>query len=295
MNPVLPKVIGRRRLLAAAGTLFLAGFPPARRRTLAASAVTLLSAPIELGGDWGQSLPSSALAVIARTREVSLAGVRLLSDQQPDRLRVDDHATGPPFVWLHSDPPREAWIIVDIGTRDWSKLAYQFGHELGHVLCNSWQLQAKPRLPCQWLEESMVEAFSIRGLGLLAKSWELDPPFPGTGAFGKAIQDYRGKMIEIYQRAGGPVPGADIAAWFSENRGALAKSALDPIDGPAILAIVQMIEQDKGCVEDMGAVNRWPESALPLEAYLVAWTASCAEIGSPGRLPVQIRSRLGLS
>jgi len=257
--------------------------------------VTLLTAPIELGGEWGGSPPSSAALVLTRTREVALSGVRLLSDRQPDRLRIDDHTSGPPFVWLHSDPPREAWIIVDIGARDWSKLAYQFGHELGHVLCNSWQLNAKPRVPCQWLEEAMVEAFSIRGLGLLAKSWEQDPPYAGTNDFGQAIRQYRAQVIEGYRQPDRPAPDADLAPWFAEMRDTLAKeTGLNPMDGPAILAIVQMLERDKGCVEDMGAINRWPEPALPIEAYLAAWTASCAEIGSPGRLPVQIRSRLGL-
>jgi hypothetical protein len=255
-----------------------------------------MTAPIELGGAWGGSPRSAVARVIERAREVMLSGVRLVSDRQPDRLRVDDHATGPPFVWLHSDPPREAWIIVDIGARDWSKLAYQFGHELGHVLCNSWQLNAKARLPCQWLEEAMVEAFSIRGLGRLAKSWEENPLYAGTNAFGQAIRQYRDKVIEGYRRPGGPAPAAGIALWFAAMRATLARTnGLDPIEGPAILAILPMLERDQDCVADMGAVNRWPErSALPLEAYLAAWATSCAAVGVPGRLPVQIRSCLGL-
>ena len=287
----------RRRFLAAAGGTVLGNwrFAGMGQAKDIAPPVSLLTAPIELGGEWGGSPPSAAALVLARTRDVALSGVRLLSDRQPDRLRVDDHTSGPPFVWLHSDPPREAWIVVDIGARDWSKLAYQFGHELGHVLCNSWQLDAKPRLPCQWLEESTVEAFSIRGLGLLAESWEEYPPFAGTGDFGQAIRQYRAQVIEGYRQPGGPAPDADLAPWCAEMRGALAKNSLNPIEGPAILAIAQMLERDRGCVEDMGALNRWPErSALPLEAYLAAWIASCAEIGSPGRLPLEIRARLGL-
>jgi hypothetical protein len=287
----------RRRLLAVAGGTVLGSwwFAGMGQAQEAAPPVTLLTAPIELGGEWGGSPPSSAALVLTRTREVALSGVRLLSDRQPDRLRVDDHTSGPPFVWLHSDPPREAWIVVDIAARDWSQLAYQFGHELGHVLCNSWQLDAKGRMPCQWLEESIVEAFSIRGLGLLAKSWEQDPPYAGTGDFGQAIWRYRSQVTEAYRQPGRPAPGGDIAPWFAEMRDTLAKQGgVNPMEGPAILAIAEMLERDKGCVEDMGAVNRWPEPALPLEAYLAAWTASCAEIGAPGRLPAQIKSRLGL-
>src|SRR5579872_7562463 len=96
--------------------------------------VTLRSIPIEMVGDWRATKPQSALQVVEPTRDACLQEVRLVSDQQPSRLRVDDHASGVPAVWLHPDNATMAWIIVDIGERDWSKLAYQFGHELGHVV-----------------------------------------------------------------------------------------------------------------------------------------------------------------
>ena len=101
--------------------------------------MTLLSAPLELGGEWGGSPPNDAFAVISRMREVCLSGIRLLSDRQPAKLRVDDHMSGLPHIWLHDENSDMAWIVVDISALDWCKLSYQFGHELGHVLCNSWQ------------------------------------------------------------------------------------------------------------------------------------------------------------
>ena len=112
-------------------------------------APTLLTAPIELAGDWGHMLPRSADQVVEHMRHACLDGVRLVSDRQPTRLRVDEHTSGPPAVWLHPDGSSMAWIIVDIGEQDWSKLAYQFGHELGHVMANSWQpqRQAEPAVP----------------------------------------------------------------------------------------------------------------------------------------------------
>src|SRR5258708_39268700 len=57
---------------------------------------------------------------------------------------------GPARVWLHADgKTATGWIIVAIGERDWSRLAYQFGHELGHVTANSWRPDAKPAAPSQ--------------------------------------------------------------------------------------------------------------------------------------------------
>jgi hypothetical protein len=256
--------------------------------------MTLLTAPLELGGDWGGSAPNDALAVISRMREACLLGVRLLSDRQPAKLRVDDHAAGPPFVWLHDENPDTAWIVVDIGARDWCKLAYQFGHELGHVLCNSWQRQAAPKLPSQWLEEALVEAFSIRGLGLLADSWEERPPFPDDGAFAAAIRTYRQNLIEAYGKPATKLPVLDMCGWLRRNRDALDHTGgVSPIEGPEIVQIVTALEGGKACVEDLGAVNRWPaRSAVPIEEYLRLWQASCAEIDAPGRLPARLAHTL---
>lgn len=254
---------------------------------------TLLSAPLELGGEWGSSSPNDASAVISRMREVCLSDLRLVSDRQPAKLRVDDQASGPPHIWLHDESPGTAWIVVDIGARDWCKLSYQFGHELGHVLCNSWQRQSKPALPTQWLEEALVEAFSIRGLGLLADSWEQRPPFPHDSAFAGAIRKYRQDLIEKY-RAEDPTSPLDACAWLRRNRDALDHAGgVGVIEGPEIIEIVALYESDRACVEDLGAVNRWPErSAVPIEKYLRLWQASCAELGAPGLLPARLAQSL---
>ena len=257
----------------------------------------LLSAPLELGGDWAGSLPSSVLAVLKHAREACLAGVQLVSDRQPDRLHIDDHSSGPPSVWLHFDNSSIGWIIVDVGERDWSRLAYQFGHELGHVLCNSWTSDAKPQPPSQWLEEAMVEAFSIRGLGRLASNWEKDPPFAGDNAFAASIRQYRQHVIDGYAGAVDRKPYTDVAGWFHDTQPALEARGMgiNPIEGPALLAILAELEKDDACVADMGALNRWPQrSAVPMGEYLDLWEASCAELYAPGHLPGRLRKILGV-
>jgi hypothetical protein len=80
-----------------------------------------------------------------------------------------------------------------------------------------------------------------------------------------------------------------MCGWLRRNRDALDHSGLDVIEGPEILRIVAEFEADKACVEDLGAVNRWPaRSEVPVEEYLRLWRASCAEIRAPGRLPARL-------
>jgi hypothetical protein len=254
--------------------------------------VTLLTAPIELAGDWGHMLPRSADAVVERMRHACLDGVPLVSDRQPARLRVDEHHAGLPHIWLHSDLRTTAWIVVDIGERDWSKLAYQFGHEFGHVLCNSWQQDAKPSPPCQWLEEAMVEAVSLRGLARLAESWLQDPPFPGDNAFGGAIAEYRQNIVARYVKLEDDQGGTgDLGVWFERHRAETeAEGGLGPFARAVSLSMLAEYEAAPECVASLGALNRWPgRSSVPLPEYLRLWEASCAELRVSERLPKHLR------
>jgi hypothetical protein len=257
-------------------------------------ASTLLSAPIELAGNWGHMLPRSADLVVERMRHSCLDGVRLVSDRQPTRLRVDEHTSGPPSVWLHPDGSSMAWIIVDIGERAWSQLAYQFGHELGHTMANSWQPHAKPKPPCQWLEEAMVEAFSLWGLGRLAESWKQDPPFPGDNAYGDSIADYRRDVVQRYTELA-TERGLlnDQAAGFVNHCREIEAGGLVPFGQAASLTIPAEYKRSPNCVEALGALNRWPgRSGVPIKDYLRQWKASCVELQAAPLLPTRLRQIL---
>jgi hypothetical protein len=170
-------------------------------------------------------------------------------------------------------------------------------HELGHVLANSWGPDSKPRSPCQWLEEALAEAFSLRGLGKLADSWELRPPFANDAPFANAIRHYRSNAIERYGKiASNRMPDSRVGSWFREYRSSLEGDG--GITGPAQAAVTTMLhelETDARSIEDMGALNRWVErSAVPIERYLSLWQASCDEIGAAGSLPKRLVDLLGL-
>jgi hypothetical protein len=256
--------------------------------------MTLLTAPLELGGSWGQSLRADAAAVIERMRKACLAGVALLSERQPAKLRVDNHAGSNPSIWLHSEEPVTGWIIVIVGTRDWCNLAYQFGHELGHVFGNSWELDAEPRSPCQWIEEALAEAFSLRGLLLLADDWERAPPFPNDAAYAGAIRSYRETILSS-DRTTARDEGASerFGAWFRTHEACLSgHGGLSAARG-AVSTMLDLLESDPASVADIGALNRWPErSSVPLRNYLDLWEQSCAALNAPGRLPVRLRQLL---
>ncbi|MDQ0509586.1 hypothetical protein [Ancylobacter amanitiformis] len=290
-------MMSRRCLLSLFGGCLLLPFRRAPARADAArteARFTLLTAPLQLGGDWGGSAKADAAAVIGRMRLACLAGVALVSDQQPERLRVDDKPGGYPSVWLHSEDPATAWVTVIVGPRDWCNLAYQFGHELGHVLCNSWKPNAAPRTPCQWVEEALVEAFSLHGLGRLAHGWGRSPPFPGDGPYADSIRSYRDTLLAGY-RATAQEQGmaAGFGSWFAAHEAFFeAHGGLVDAKG-AVSTLFGVLVEDPASIADLGALNRWPErSGIALPDYLDRWEESCAQVNAPGRLPRRIRQLL---
>jgi hypothetical protein len=257
----------------------------------AAMAAPLLTAPLELAGDWRESPPDAVMRVVARVRDVLLSDVELLSDRQPKRVRIESRGADFPAIWLHNEDADLAWVLVVIEARNWSQLAYQFGHELGHVLCNSWDRLAIPSAPCQWLEESLAEAFTLRGLGLLAANWERDPPFANDAGYANEIRYQRDHQINPHTAL-----NESCAAWFHKARTTLDRQGGESsAEGPATLEILAELEKNNASVADLGALNRWPaRSGAPLEDYLRLWGQSCAEIGAPGRLPQMLRQVLGV-
>jgi hypothetical protein len=260
----------------------------------AAARLSLLTAPLKLAGDWGMSPPDAVMRVLSRMRDVSLSGIKLFSDRQPMMIRVEGRTEGFPSIWLHNDDARLAWIVINIYPSAWCQLAYQFGHELGHVLCNSWDRLAYPSAPCQWLEESLVEAFAIRGLGRLAASWERDPPIAGDADFADSMRQYRDDLIKKYAAQ---APNETCASWLRAARASLdLKGGESDAEGPATIKILGDLDKINTCVEDLGALNRWPlRSGVRIEDYLDFWEQSCVEIGTPGRLPNRLRRLFNLS
>jgi len=199
------RIIGRRTFLARAGVLLLCAPDLIGARRAQPATITVLSAPLELIGDWDGSPTSAAAAVISRMREVSLSGVRLLSDRQPERLRVDEHSSGSPAIWLHKDPPTTAWIIVDIGARGlvqarlsiWPRAWTRHMQQLGGPG------QSRSRHP-NGSKKPWSRRSRFRGLGLLAASWEANPPFPGDAAFANSIRKYRTNQIAEYEKSRPP-------------------------------------------------------------------------------------------
>jgi hypothetical protein len=247
----------------------------------------LKTVEIVVGGTWGDARRDDVHAVLQSARECALAGVSLPTDNVPSCIKVCGALHRPQVLRILD---RCALILLDVEGRLWAKLAYQFGHELGHVVANSWGANAVSRLPCDWLEEALVEAFSVTTLFKMADRWSVEAPFPNWTSYAASLRAYAsGRTAELQQSA-----VADASAWFRAARPKLETlTSLEPEIWPFIPWLIDHFKASCDAA-DLAALNRWPERSLPIDEYLTAWDSSCERIGTAGRLPTLVRERLEL-
>jgi len=181
-------------------------------------ATNLQTAQLWAEANHGTASTDDICKVASSMRFASLRGVKLRSDRQPAKILVENIQGAPgrwaPMVLATDRPGGAAWIRVTIDDKHWARLAYQFGHELGHVLANSWGTGAAPQIPCQWVEEVCVEAFSIRGLFEISQRWAVKPPYPNWRSCAPCLASYAEKTLSGHRRLAekaGINPGAKMS------------------------------------------------------------------------------------
>lgn len=245
----------------------------------------------------GEASIDDMTKIVQSMRFACLHGIKLRSDMHPKSILVENIKGSPsnwaPIVLATERPDKAAWIRVTIDSHHWARLAYQFGHELGHVISNTWGIGSLPQTPCQFLEEVCVEAFSIRGLFEIDKRWNIKPPHPHWKSYAHCFSKYAESTLKSHRRLErhSEINERTISIKFKEDLCKLRK--LGPSAKALVPTVAEMLISNKSLIEDFSALNRWPErSSSSIEIYIEKWIASCQSINSPGALPRKIRKAL---
>jgi hypothetical protein len=241
---------------------------------------SLITCPLSVSGDY--RAPAEAVLKVAHAiRAACLRDLRLCPGEQPSALEVRNVPGVTPAIWLHTEAPETAIIIVDIGEAAWCQFAYQLGHELGHVACNSWRWGDRPVPPSQWIEESVAEAFSLASMQALAENWRREPPFAGDNAYADTISAYADEQVARY-RSVDLAPGQD---WRDVTGGRKKWSEA------LIVRLVAAIRERPARCEALAAMNLWPErGGVPPQDFAARWRSSCRQNGLAADLPDVLRS-----
>jgi hypothetical protein len=229
-------------------------------------------------GGWGTAKTEDIEAVLR-----SVAGVLLphFPRHASDRLVVRYRAAGPQV--LAGKTADGAYVVfLDARDRRWDQMAYQFAHELCHVVTNFEHRDIESATASRshhWFEEALCESMSLLALERMASNWEQAPPHPHWRAYAGAFRQYAQRLKEQAHRH---LPAhASFAAWYRANRDALEKDPYLREKNELVAGIVlPLLEQTPGGLEATGYLNLdspldSPARGGSFSDYLERWQNGC--------------------
>jgi len=250
------------RIFTACGIILLAG--------AVAPAQEPARDPLEIrvaDDGWGDADPVDIRKVLESAGKALLAQV---PDLKLPPIEVSRSRKGP-ITLFERGPRGEFRVRLDVEGRSWAQFAFQFGHEICHIVCGC----VDHPNPDLWFEESLCEASSLYVLGRMAEGWKARPPYANWKSYAPALQKYRDDRLAQQQLP----EGTSLAEWFREKEAILRKDAHQrPLNGIVAVALLPMFEAAPGNWAALASLNAVRgDGARSFPRYLGDWSRSAPE------------------
>jgi hypothetical protein len=217
---------------------------------------------------WGSAGTGDVAKVLQSAGEALAAS---FPDRKFPPIEVSRSSTTP-ITLFQRGPTGELRVKLNVEGQYWAQFAFQFAHEMGHIVCG-FEEYANPNL---WFEETLCETASLYVLGRMAESWKTRPPYPNWKDYASSLKKYRDDRL-----AKTALPeGMTLADWFPTQEPALRKDPglreLNLKMAAAILPIFEEAPERWAAVATLNAVRG--DKSRTFAAYLRDWSAS-----SPGK------------
>ena len=163
-------------------------------------------------------------------------------------------------------PSPQAPFTILLSARDgyWSQFAYQFSHELCHVLSDYERLGEGPN---GWFHEAICELASVFTLRRMAERWRTCPPYPGRTDYAESLASYADSNLSREERRL-PV-GTTLSDWLLSEEESLRQDRYQR-DKNAVVAytLLPIFESEPA---GWNAIRRLPNSSAMFEDYLREW------------------------
>jgi hypothetical protein len=169
----------------------------------------------------------------------------------------------------------------------WDGYAYEFAHELCHVLATSGAVAASPEPLAtawafheranRWFEEAICETASLFALRRMAEVWAHRPPFPNWRPYASALGEYAEARLREPARQ---LPkDTSLAALYADNAARLRELPVDrPFEDIVSLRLLPMFEDDPSRWEALTRLRGSDPSAWDdLGGLLATWRARVSE------------------
>ena len=180
-----------------------------------------------------------------------------------------------PITLYERNARGEVIVKLDTHRTYWSQYAYQWAHELCHVL-TGFRNDGREN---KWFEESLCELASLYAMRRMSESWEHDPPYPNWKDYRHSLKDYVDKIIASREK----LTLKDLPAYYQKHRETLRKNATErPLNGAIALALLPLFEKDPSHWEAIRYLNVTPaKKDLSLEDYFAKWHKDTPEKHQP--------------
>ena len=233
-------------------------------------------------GNWGATSLRAIGAVLESTASVLCDAFGRAPDAP---VRVSPWDQAPQVAW--DLRPYRVWISA----RDtyWCQYAYQFSHELCHILVNFDRLRYHRH---KWFEESICELASLFTLHGLSQEFQHRPPAEVLGA--REFAPHFATYAKEVERRVHPASSVDLPTWLSENVRHLEERSIDrDLNRVVAVALLDDFLADKSLWRDCGLLNLWNATADRTFAdHVDSWTDFLRGKGLMPRTPRLVQTLL---
>ena len=175
---------------------------------------------------WGSATPEDIAAVCVSCTETIFRAIRPAPGREPTIRLVPDQQG--PMTVSQRGPQGEYFVLLNTKGRYWSQVAYQFSHEMGHVLCGDLSLD----MPQHWFEEAFCESVSLWTMDKMGVAWAKQPPYENWKSYAPRLTEY---IDDVRGQVDSP---ANLAEWYQPN---IAHLTRQPYDRPKNRVIAKQL------------------------------------------------------
>jgi hypothetical protein len=173
-----------------------------------------------------------------------------------------------PFTAFKKNARGESVVQLDTGGTYWSQYAYQFSHELCHVLCAG----SNDYRGNLWFEETMCETASLYCLRRMSEEWRTKAPYPNWKGYAPKLADYARNVVAkrtFYPK----LIKSGLPAFYKEHRARLEAEPCDrSLNGAMAIVLLTLFERDPSQWEAIRWLNPSPSpKGETFQSYLKKW------------------------
>ncbi len=223
-----------------------------------------------LGGGWGDASAKDIETVL-----YSVAA--LLLERFPSRRLnpiVVAHSDDYPITLYKKGSRGEYRVYLSAKDQHWAHYAYEFAHELTHILGNHEHFALSREIaPNQWFAEALSEAVSLYALKQLVIVWEVSPPHPHWRAYAPTFEEFAERLFNERHRR---LPSDTLlATWFEQNERDLRRDPYLRRHNEVVANVLLPLFEENP--EIWQAIGYLPAKGASFRDYLLAWRASAPE------------------